>query len=301
VVSVLSDLLENENMQVRTYVNGTLYSILTRPSLRDQAQEVGLEDILKALEPRCEEQFARQIRYIIQQLCSDAMDGTASDDEEADDEEDDEEDEPEEEEEETVEAGNDMVSGEELLCGHYLASEAAAHEQIRAATPISDTARNAAKVRSPTKTQEGLSATMPRPSTPSSRPGSKDGATTGTFMSREMLARTPFTNDSFVNKSAPKAKSKPLASISKAVLSPVREDDELKGDEPEQTSPAASATGEDKLSPSVEKLNADKSLRCILPTEEHIKKVAATVQGDEASIDQFKEAFVSRPKMPRTP
>ena len=160
-------------LQVRTYVNGTLYSILTRPSLRDQAQEVtlvcapaplcrwtlristmpccsyqsmllqsctcaplpcpmqvGLEDILKELEPRCEEQFARQIRlghampiitpvitlliwsgpssphpycppctgcslhlpwfsfqpcapmlgrYIIQQLSSDAMDGTASD------------------------------------------------------------------------------------------------------------------------------------------------------------------------------------------------------------------------------
>ena len=59
---MLTPLTESESLQVRTYVNGTLYSILTRPSLREQAQEVGLEDILKALEPRCEEQFARQIR-----------------------------------------------------------------------------------------------------------------------------------------------------------------------------------------------------------------------------------------------
>lgn len=31
VLMVLSDMLEHENMSVRTFVNGTLYSLLTRP------------------------------------------------------------------------------------------------------------------------------------------------------------------------------------------------------------------------------------------------------------------------------
>lgn len=34
VLQVLSELIEHENMVVRTHVNGTLYSILTRKSLK---------------------------------------------------------------------------------------------------------------------------------------------------------------------------------------------------------------------------------------------------------------------------
>jgi hypothetical protein len=34
VLQVLSELIEHENMVVRTHVNGTLYSILTRESLK---------------------------------------------------------------------------------------------------------------------------------------------------------------------------------------------------------------------------------------------------------------------------
>jgi LisH domain-containing protein ARMC9 len=34
VLQVLSDLIEHDNMVVRTHVNGTLYSILTRKSLK---------------------------------------------------------------------------------------------------------------------------------------------------------------------------------------------------------------------------------------------------------------------------
>lgn len=37
VLKVLSDLIEHENMVVRTHVNGTLYSILTRVKLKQQA------------------------------------------------------------------------------------------------------------------------------------------------------------------------------------------------------------------------------------------------------------------------
>lgn len=37
VVQILSQLMEHDNLQVRTHVNGTLYSILTRKSLKEQA------------------------------------------------------------------------------------------------------------------------------------------------------------------------------------------------------------------------------------------------------------------------
>jgi LisH domain-containing protein ARMC9 len=34
IIKVLSEMMEHENLQVRTHVNGTLYSILTRQSLK---------------------------------------------------------------------------------------------------------------------------------------------------------------------------------------------------------------------------------------------------------------------------
>lgn len=49
VLTVLSDLIEHENMVVRTHVNGTLYSILTRATLKLQAQELGMQNMLHYL------------------------------------------------------------------------------------------------------------------------------------------------------------------------------------------------------------------------------------------------------------
>ena len=46
ILTVMNDLLESDNHQVRTYVNGTLYSILTRPSLKDQALEMGMDEMM---------------------------------------------------------------------------------------------------------------------------------------------------------------------------------------------------------------------------------------------------------------
>jgi len=34
ILEVLNELIENDNLQVRTHVNGTLYSLLTRSSLK---------------------------------------------------------------------------------------------------------------------------------------------------------------------------------------------------------------------------------------------------------------------------
>lgn len=46
ILVVLNELIESENLQVRTHVNGTLYSILTRISLKHQANQLGMATML---------------------------------------------------------------------------------------------------------------------------------------------------------------------------------------------------------------------------------------------------------------
>ena len=46
LLRVLNDLVEHDNLQVRTYVNGTLYSIFTRKKLREEAKELGIPEVL---------------------------------------------------------------------------------------------------------------------------------------------------------------------------------------------------------------------------------------------------------------
>ena len=65
MLKMLKDLLEHENLQVRTYVNGTLYSILTRAQLKESARMMGLEHTLAMLMQHSDEQFQRQIQYIL--------------------------------------------------------------------------------------------------------------------------------------------------------------------------------------------------------------------------------------------
>jgi len=45
----LCDILEHENVQVRTYVNGTLYSLLTRQAFKERAHALGLPEMLQCL------------------------------------------------------------------------------------------------------------------------------------------------------------------------------------------------------------------------------------------------------------
>ena len=49
ILKVLTDMMEHENQYVSTHVNGTLYSILTRQSLKQQANALGMVDILMYL------------------------------------------------------------------------------------------------------------------------------------------------------------------------------------------------------------------------------------------------------------
>jgi len=62
LLPTLNNLLEHENLQVRTYVNGTLYSILTRARLKEQALRLGMDDALRYLMDHSEgDFFKRQI------------------------------------------------------------------------------------------------------------------------------------------------------------------------------------------------------------------------------------------------
>lgn len=103
ILTVLNELIEIENMQVRTHVNGTLYSILTRSSLKQSAHQLGMADMLEYVMQNSDEQFQRQIQYILNQLTAEAVEGNQErEDEQNEDEIDDEE----EDEDEYGEEGN---------------------------------------------------------------------------------------------------------------------------------------------------------------------------------------------------
>ena len=123
---VLNHLLEHENTQVRTYINGTLYSILTRQKLKDRAIELGMDSKLAALKDASDEHFKRQIQYILDQLNYESTDDCLSDD---NDDEVEDRDEDEADLDEFIAEDEDMddiiqdpiLTGEELLVQKYIA------------------------------------------------------------------------------------------------------------------------------------------------------------------------------------
>ena len=203
-LQVLNSLLEMDNVQVRTYVNGTLYSVLTRPLLKDQARAMGMEDILKYAMDHSDETFARQIQYILEQLMSDQVDDGQSDDENDEDEEVDEdpdedegdeeegyedEDEEEDHQDEAVaaEAAN-SPTGEELLCSKYLApTPDALAEGARV-----DGALTAAATSTTTGGSNGLplqvGLPLQRPTTPGHRRGPVDMTTPGSVRQADVVS-----------------------------------------------------------------------------------------------------------------
>jgi hypothetical protein len=58
--------------QVRTFVNGTLYSLLSRPKFRQAARQVDLAALLKAVAKRSDDTCARQIGHVLTQIQSTA-------------------------------------------------------------------------------------------------------------------------------------------------------------------------------------------------------------------------------------
>ncbi|XP_077011527.1 lisH domain-containing protein ARMC9 isoform X1 [Tamandua tetradactyla] len=123
VLKVLSDLLGHENHEIQPYVNGALYSILSVPSIREEARAMGMEDILRCFIKEGNAEMIRQIEFIIKQLNSEELpDGVleSDDDEDEDDEEDHDTLEADLDKDELIQPQHGELSGEKLLTTEYL-------------------------------------------------------------------------------------------------------------------------------------------------------------------------------------
>ncbi|KAG7217530.1 hypothetical protein INR49_021457 [Caranx melampygus] len=120
VLKVLTDLLGHENHEVRPYVNGALYSILCIPSVRQEAREMSVEEILRCYSKEENPDLNRQIEFIIKQLNSAEEEGPESDDEEEEDDNDEDLMETDLDKEEVLQPQPRELSGESLLTTEYL-------------------------------------------------------------------------------------------------------------------------------------------------------------------------------------
>ncbi|NWT77844.1 ARMC9 protein, partial [Lanius ludovicianus] len=124
ILRVLSGLLGHENLKIQSYVNGALYSILAIPSVREEAKEMGMEEILRCFIKERNEEMVRQIEYVIKQLNSEEPfnDSIVSDDEEEEEYVEDDRDilEPDLDKDEVLMPQLGELSGEKLLTTEYL-------------------------------------------------------------------------------------------------------------------------------------------------------------------------------------
>ncbi|KAL7748972.1 hypothetical protein RI367_005620 [Sorochytrium milnesiophthora] len=130
-LKVLTELLEHESMHVKTYVNGILFSILSEPTIRNEARAMGLTDLLKYLRDVSGEPLTRQIDFVVQQLLSDVtpdVSDTSSEDGAEDDGED------EHEGEEDVFDVNELVQEVDPLADNELAAGNLLQKQYSAAS-----------------------------------------------------------------------------------------------------------------------------------------------------------------------
>lgn len=137
VLSVAFSLVEHWNPQIRTHINGTLYSLLALPSFRASARRAGLEGVLRALYGQSkragDDISARQVEYLLDKLDPEAEDEREADPgaESGEDDEDDDENFLEEEELAGLLLGDRSGhSAEEDLRG-FLATPAVAEAQGR--------------------------------------------------------------------------------------------------------------------------------------------------------------------------
>ncbi|ORY46927.1 hypothetical protein BCR33DRAFT_715327 [Rhizoclosmatium globosum] len=98
-LETLLGLLEIDSMQIQTYVNGALYSILSEPAFRECATSLRLNESLLFLQKSANDQVKGQINFVLEQLYSTDQqndDAVSEDGADEDEEEDEEDQEPEE-------------------------------------------------------------------------------------------------------------------------------------------------------------------------------------------------------------
>jgi hypothetical protein len=69
-LTILNLLMESENNQIKTYVNGLLYSLFSDRGMRTRAREVGMEEQLIYMKEVSDDQLKIQIDFVIQKLNS---------------------------------------------------------------------------------------------------------------------------------------------------------------------------------------------------------------------------------------
>uniref|UniRef100_A0A8C3A3U9 LisH domain-containing protein ARMC9 n=1 Tax=Cyclopterus lumpus TaxID=8103 RepID=A0A8C3A3U9_CYCLU len=137
VLKVLTDVLGHENHEIRPYVNGALYSILCIPSVRQEAKEMSVEEILRCYSKEENPDLNRQIEFIIKQLNSADEEGPESDDEEDEDDNDEDLMETDLDTEEVLQPQPREPSGESLLTTEYLGIMTNMSKVKRKSTPLS--------------------------------------------------------------------------------------------------------------------------------------------------------------------
>uniref|UniRef100_A0A1A8P5U0 LisH domain-containing protein ARMC9 n=1 Tax=Nothobranchius rachovii TaxID=451742 RepID=A0A1A8P5U0_9TELE len=136
VLKVLTDLLGHENHEIRPYVNGALYSILSVASVQQEAREMSVEEILRCYNKEENPDLNRQIEFIIKQLNSAEEEGPESDDEEDEDDNDEDLMEIDLDKEEVFQPQQRELSGESLLTTEYLGIMTNMTKVKRKSTPL---------------------------------------------------------------------------------------------------------------------------------------------------------------------
>lgn len=139
ILPLLAFLVNHENPNLRTYINGTLYSIFTRVSLKQKALKLGFDKVLKQLHDNSEEAFRKQIFFILEQLKCEYEDSCYSDDEQDEEQEnlDDDSDQISDEEDVDELLDHSALLGEELLRQYQLGPESRASFYVAYPTDIS--------------------------------------------------------------------------------------------------------------------------------------------------------------------
>ena len=68
ILQLLIDLLENESPEVRTFVSGSIFSLIGQPKIREEAVRIRIEQQLEKFRIDQPQQFIKQVDYVLQKL-----------------------------------------------------------------------------------------------------------------------------------------------------------------------------------------------------------------------------------------
>jgi len=313
ILKSLLDHIEHENLQVRTYINGTLYSLLTRPVIREQAKSFGMDEMINHMLANSDEQIGRQLAYILNQLNSDQAEECVSDDnEDVLDYEDDENYETENEEEVDEEIINSGVAVGEQLLQEFAEGDIIPPEYSSPAKSLNKT-NNIANVSTTSRNLPSAMRSRPKiPRTPISqemlniiRKENESILKSATHIYRNEAANKKKGENSPNNKTMP-----PLENLSPDIM-PVAQEEQKIVAQPGVVNPIIKVEEEKKIT--MKNVAPAKDVPAIVQpvtTEvvpESVKKEEPKKEETKKSNDpmtqtqEFKFAFTEKPKIPRTP